>query len=276
MTDYRVFSFGAGVQSVAVMVLQAQRAIAEPFDAFVFANVGHDSENPDTLAYLDEIVIPYMSAHGIAFSQRQKTRFGEPDTVLQAVIRDNRSVPIPVYMPTGAKSNRACTTDFKIRVVDNWIKQNHAGKHVEIGIGFSTDETRRLNGRDEGWHDRHGRRTYGFWKRFTYPLLTLGISRQQCMALIADAGLPVPPSSECWFCPFMSRNKRIEQKRNRPDLWQATCELEDIVNRKRERIGRDRVFLHPGLHSMREVPDQASMFDVLEDDLACGSGYCGL
>src|SRR5690606_3709403 len=143
------------------MVLQAQGAIAEPFDAFVFANVGHDSENPDTLDYLDEIVIPFMSAHGIEFVQRQKTRFGQPDTVLQAVIRDNRSVPIPVYMPSGSKSNRTCTSDFKIRVVDQWIKQGHAGERVEIGIGFSTDETRRLNGREEDWHDRHGNKPYG-------------------------------------------------------------------------------------------------------------------
>lgn len=276
MSDYRVFSFGGGVQSVAVLVLQAQGKLTTPFDEFVFANVGEDSENPDTLDYFAEIVQPLAAAHGITMTTRQKTRFGKPDTVLQAVTRDNRSVPIPVYMPSGSKSNRACTVEFKVRVVDQHIKASHAGKYVEIGIGFSVDETRRLNGREEGWHDRHGKKPYGFWKRFTYPLLELGISRQRCMGLIAEAGLPVPPSSECWFCPFMGRNKRIEQKRHRPDLWAATCEIEDIVNAKRERMGRDRVFLHPGLHPMNQVPDQATMFDTLEDDLACGSGYCGL
>lgn len=275
-TDYRVFSFGGGVQSVAVLALQIQGQLPTPFDEYVFANVGDDSENPDTLDYFAEIVQPMAAAHGIKMTTRQKTRYGKPDTVLEAVKRDNRSIPIPVYMPSGSKSNRACTVEFKVRVVDQHIKQDHAGQRVEIGIGFSTDETRRLNGREEGWHDRHGKKAYGFWKRFTYPLLDLGISRHQAAFLIARFGLPVPPSSECWFCPFMGRSKRIEQKRNRPDLWQATCELENIVNAKRDKMGRDHVYLHPGLHPMDRVPDQLSMVDVLEDDLACGSGYCGL
>lgn len=276
MTDYRVFSFGGGVQSVAVLVLQIQGKLANPFDEFVFANVGADSENPDTLDYFAEFVQPMAAANGIKLTERQKTRYGKPETVLEAVKRDNRSIPIPVYMPNGSKSNRSCTVDFKIHVVDQHIKQSHAGEYVEIGIGFSTDETRRLKGRPTDWHDRHGKKPFGFWKKFTYPLLELGISRHQASFIIARFGVPVPPSSECWFCPFMGRSKRIEQKKNRPDLWEATCELEKIVNAKREKLGRDRVWMHPGLHAMDQVPDQLSMVDVLEDDLACGSGYCGL
>ena len=35
----RTFSFGAGVQSTAVLVLQAEGQLPEPYDAFLFANV---------------------------------------------------------------------------------------------------------------------------------------------------------------------------------------------------------------------------------------------
>ena len=39
----RTFSFGAGVQSTAVLVLQALGRLPEPYDVFLFANVGDDS-----------------------------------------------------------------------------------------------------------------------------------------------------------------------------------------------------------------------------------------
>jgi hypothetical protein len=47
--NYRIFSFGGGVQSVSVMVLQSLGKVQ--YDEFVFANVGEDSENPGTLQY---------------------------------------------------------------------------------------------------------------------------------------------------------------------------------------------------------------------------------
>lgn len=44
MSQLRVFSFGGGVQSTAALVLAAQGEI--DFTAFIFANVGADSEHP--------------------------------------------------------------------------------------------------------------------------------------------------------------------------------------------------------------------------------------
>lgn len=275
--DYRVFSFGGGVQSVAVMVLQIQGMLPAPFDEYVFANVGDDSESPDTLTYMDEVIVPLAQRHGVTLTTVQKTLRGKPETLLQSIVRDNATIPIPVHMQGGSKSNRTCTIEWKVRVVDKYIRAHHRNQHVEIGIGFSTDETRRLNGRAEGWNDRYNDRSrYGFWKRFTYPLLELGTSRTQAKKIITDFGLPEPARSACWFCPFLSRNRRIEQKRNEPHLWQAACELEDAINEKRRRLGRDDVYLHPDRYPISEVPDQMTLYDAFEDDLACGEGYCGL
>lgn len=58
MKHIRVFSFGSGVQSVAVLALQKLHKLPKPYDYFVFANVGNDSESPDTLQYLNDIVRP--------------------------------------------------------------------------------------------------------------------------------------------------------------------------------------------------------------------------
>lgn len=40
----RVFSFGGGVQSTAVLVLSAHGVL--PYKQFIFSNVGDDSEHP--------------------------------------------------------------------------------------------------------------------------------------------------------------------------------------------------------------------------------------
>lgn len=36
-----------------------------------------------------------------------------------------------------------------------------------------------------------------------YPLREWGLTRRDCGKMIADAGLPVPPKSACFFCPAM-------------------------------------------------------------------------
>jgi len=59
----RIFSFGGGRQSMAVLVLAAQGKVQ--YDAFLFANVGDDAENPDTLIYLRDYAYPFAEKHGL-------------------------------------------------------------------------------------------------------------------------------------------------------------------------------------------------------------------
>ena len=56
----RVVSWGGGVQSTALLVLAAQGKV--DYQRFVFANVGEDSENPDTLRYIAEHSRPYAES----------------------------------------------------------------------------------------------------------------------------------------------------------------------------------------------------------------------
>ena len=89
----RIFSFGGGVQSVATLVLQAQGR-PNPYDAFVFANVGEDSENPATLAYLRQVVLPFAQEHSIRVVEVQKKRRnGELDTLWKMCFRAERKPP---------------------------------------------------------------------------------------------------------------------------------------------------------------------------------------
>lgn len=101
----RTFSFGGGVQSTAVLVLAATGRVQ--YDEFVFANVGNDSENPDTIAYVEQYAKPYASVHGLPFVELQKVRkSGGTETLLEYTVRSSRSIKLPLYMKNGAPGRR--------------------------------------------------------------------------------------------------------------------------------------------------------------------------
>jgi len=263
----RILSYGGGVQSNALLVLAAQGVIY--FDALVFANVGADSENPDTLRYIEEVAKPYAAAHGIRFVEVQKTRFGEPDTLYQAVMRSQRDVPLPVYMAGGAPGNRKCTTEYKLRVIDRWCKQQH-WTHVEQSLGISWDEWKRA--RDGHWHDHYGKQPLGYWKRRRYPLLERRLTRADCLRIVSEAGLPQPPKSSCFFCPYHRPAEWIEIKRTQPALFWRAVAMEKHMNEVRENLGRDAVYLHRALVPLDQaVGDQLPMFPEWD---TCDEGVC--
>lgn len=269
MEEKRIFSFGGGVQSVAALVLAAQRRIE--YAVFVFANVGDDSENPGTLEYLRDVAHPYAQEHGIKLVEAQKLYKGRKDTVLASLNRPNRSITIPVYMPSGAPGRRSCTTDYKVRVVDRYCREN-AWERVTVGLGISLDEFHRM--RDTHWTNKDGVRNLGFWKRREYPLIDLRLTRRDCEKLIVAAGLPVPPKSSCWFCPFQRLSSWVEMRRNNPEMFERAVQLEQTINRKRGTLGKDGVFLcSKGVPLSDAVPQQLGLFD---DDGAdfCDAGYC--
>lgn len=67
-----VFSFGGGVQSTAALMLAARGELE--VDAFLFAHVGDDSENPATLRNVHEVAMPYAATHGLALIELQRRR----------------------------------------------------------------------------------------------------------------------------------------------------------------------------------------------------------
>ena len=271
----RVISYGGGVQSTALLVLAAQRRI--DFDTFLFANVGDDSEDPATLAYLYKHAKPYAAAHGIELVElRRVRRDGSTETLHGRLTKPgSRSLPIPVRMSNGAPGTRSCTADFKIRVVGRWLKQHGASEHdrATVGIGISLDEIQRVN----------NRRAMPY-EMTVYPLLDQQppLRRYDCQQIIAAAGLPVPPKSACWFCPFHRPDTWAEMRRDRPELFDRACTLEGLLNARRAALGKDPVWLtrfnRPLAHAVRAAQDMLPGFDLPgfdpADDAACDNGAC--
>src|SRR5437763_411687 len=119
----RAFSYGGGTQSTAALVLAGQGKI--DFPLFIFANVGEDSESPDTIPYVREYAIPYGLLHGVEVIERE--RGGVNHSLLHKMQRLESSLPIPIRMDgTGAPGKRSCTQDFKIDVVVREVKARGA------------------------------------------------------------------------------------------------------------------------------------------------------
>ena len=268
-----VTSYGGGVQSTSLLVLAAQGKI--DCKTFLFCNVGNDSEHPATLKYVHEIAMPYAEKHGIALIELQRTwqkgeRAGQPVT-LYGQLTDPKSRTaggIPVRLgKDGMPGNRSCTVDFKIRVVDRWLKEHGAKESgAKVGIGISLDEFQRM---------RKGPDPETPWKELVYPLIDLRMTRQDCINVIESTGLPVPPKSSCYFCPFHSIAVWQEMRNKEPELFQKACSLEDLMRQRAKGLGVDIWFTAKQKPLEKATTDlkQASLFD---EDPGCDSGYCFL
>lgn len=232
----KVISYGGGVQSSAMVVLAVQGRIPD-VDAALFANVGDDSEHPATLAYVRDVMQPWAGEHRLPVHELHRVmRDGTTETLHGRLMRDgSRSLPIPVRMSdTGAPGTRQCTADFKITVVGRWLKAHgaNASHPATVCIGISTDEVERI-----------GNKRAEAYERPIYPLIDLGLDRSACAQVIRDAGLPVPPKSACWFCPFHRPATWAEMRRDEPDLFWQSVELERVLNMRRDVLGKDHVYL---------------------------------
>jgi len=261
-----VFSCGGGVQSTACLVLAAQGKI--PYRTFVFANVGDKAESPSTIRYIAEVLKPYAATYNIRWVDVQRRKKdGSAVDLLDHLYRPIRSIDIPVRMSNGSPGNRNCTVEFKIKPIAKWIKHNAPG--CTLGKGISTDEPHRAT---------PSRESDGY--RSAYPLIELGMNRSDCLRLVREAGLPQPPKSSCWFCPYKTTDQWITMRREEPELFFATAELEQMLNEKRVALKKDSVYIsgigaRKALPIKEAIPDQLGLFpEWIDEQDGCESGYC--
>jgi hypothetical protein len=236
------------------------------FSLFIFANVGADSENPATLEFVERFAKPYAAGCGVELAEVQKhRRTGEADTIRQWLDRTDKSIGIPMRMANGAPGNRTCTEQFKINVVNKELKRRGASAESPaiLGMGISTDEWQRMRS-DSG----------APYKKLAYPLIDLGLSRQDCMLTIERAGLPVPPKSSCYFCPFKRTGDWQKMRRDEPALFALSVELEEQMNVRRARLGRDSVFLSSRAIPLTQVVGDHDQLDLFEEGSCDIAGYC--
>lgn len=257
----RMISYGGGVQSTALVVLAAQGKI--DFPVAVFSNVGEHAEKPETLAYVREHAAPFAARHGVELVETCWVSKGLPRDLYDDLVGPSRSIDIPVKMAGGAPGHRKCTDRYKISVIRRWCEAHGATADdpAVIAVGFSTDEVERVSSRHSAASEA-----------VVYPLLELGLSRAGCERVIRDAGLPIPPKSACWFCPFQRTQQWAEMRRDQPERFAAAVALENRLNEKREALGKDPVYLgKAGTPLAFAATAQPSLFDGPD---SCDSWGC--
>jgi 3'-phosphoadenosine 5'-phosphosulfate sulfotransferase (PAPS reductase)/FAD synthetase len=264
----RVCSYGGGVQSTALLVLAATGRI--DFPLFLFANVGDRAENPDTIAYYAQHARPYAAAYDIDLVQlRWIDRNGMERDLYDDLLRQERSLTIPLR-DSGGFMPRKCTERYKVGVVARELRRRGATPEVPavVALGISTDEYQRAKvGIDPAYP----------WTAKTNPLLDLGLSRTDCRRVIADAGLPVPPKSSCWFCPMQRPAQWRERKRRQPDLYARAVALDELLAERHATLDRQRDSRERGGLASSRLPLDEAIEDgqlILDGMDGCDSGWC--
>ena len=178
-------------------------------------------------------------------------------------------------MSNGAPGTRSCTSDFKIKVIGRWLRAHGATAEnpATVGIGISLDEIERANSRRQEPYER-----------VVYPLVGIGeetglkLRRSDCDRITTGAGLPIPPKSACFFCPFHKLEVWDEMRRVDPGLFDRAADLEDLLNARRDDLGKDHVWLTRLNAPLREVihegRDLLPFADTDETAAECDSGWC--
>ena len=229
----RIISYGGGVQSTAMVIMAATRnpefeaACGGPIDAALFSNVGDDSEHPATLDYVRNVIQPWAAEHDLPVEiLTRQDKNGNERTLYGDMINRERmlAIPMPVRMANGAPGRRTCTVDYKVKVIHKWLKAHGASDDNPAiqAIGISTDEFQRASDRHEPFERR------------IYPLISMGMSRQDCLNVPETVGLPTPGKSSCYFCPYHRPAVWSEMRRDEPGLFWKSVELERKINEIRD------------------------------------------
>lgn len=243
-----ILNYGGGRQTVALLVLVKRGVLPKP-DRIIIADTGR--ENPSTWEYRDEIAEPLARSMGLTIEIAPRS------LAYVDLYSHQGTILIPVYTATG-KMTAFCSTEWKQRVVDRYIRQGGGPSASERThwIGFALDERKRVKGHD-------GRR---------YPLLELGLTKQDCIQVIEDAGLPLPPPSACWMCPNKSNEEWRYLRDNYPAVFVQACDLDDEVRENDLFNGGTGVWLHHSRVPLRDADLEAD--DRREPSRQCGLGMC--
>ena len=191
-------SFGGGVNSTALAILLATGKLPqyEPW-RIVFADTGEEQDH--TYEFIEKHFSPWLETQGKIL---EIVRYKE--TPLERWER---------FSMTGSRQFRACTEYNKITPIKQHIATNGGGLKL---IGIDSGETHRAIERADS----------------AYPLVELGIDREECGMIIKDTGLPSPGKSGCWHCPFMRVHEILNLARHYPCRFNRIDRLEQMATAK--------------------------------------------
>lgn len=192
---------GLGVDSTAMLIALRNEGIRP--DIITFADTG--GEKPETIRYRHTLNLWLLKQNWpLVTVCRKRTLDTTPYDDLGGNCEHNETLPSLAF---GMKS---CSIKWKQNPQDALLKgitkgPNQCEPHpLWVDSQVTGKKIVKLIGYDNGKADiRRSKKT----KRedddflYEYPLQDLGWTRPDCVAAIAEEGLPVPVKSACYFCP---------------------------------------------------------------------------
>lgn len=226
-----VISFGAGVDSMAVLVGLKNRGIRP--DLIKFADT--KGEKRSTYAYIPiaDMWCRENGFPGITIVEANSKYKSLYDECWQKSM-----------LPSIAYGGHSCSDKWKqaalVRYSNNWRPAQLAwacGLKMIRVIGY--DASARDCARREKavtYVAKKGDHKHQYW----YPLQDWNWDRDECKRQILSEGLPLPPKSSCTFCTAMKEWEIRELRREEPDTYYANIALEQraVESGKLERNAR--------------------------------------
>lgn len=260
-----IISLGAGVQSSTMALMAAHGEITPMPDAAVFADT--QAEPRSVYEWLKWLIprLPfpvYVVTHGSleAVSTRVRTsKKGNKYT--------NGTIPAFMQLPDRVKPGilqRQCTGDFKINVIQRQVRKIRERRAVVQWVGISRDEAHRMKPAKPKYITNR------------WPLIELGMTRNDCLDWMRAKGYPEPPRSSCVFCPYHNDFEWMKLQRDEPQEFARAVRYEQQLQAA---IAATRLtgkaYLHRSCVPIEEIDfnapsDQQSLFG---DECA---GVCGV
>ena len=227
----KVISLGWGVQSWTLAAMVALGEF-ESVDYVIHADTTHEASWTYEFA---EKYTPWLEKRGL------KVITVKPDPKKLEAVTEFKGVFIPAYTDngTGGKGmlRRQCTYDWKIAPMRRKIQEVRKGKPVEMWLGITTDEIQRMKESDVKYIVNR------------WPLIELGMSRNDCKLWLEKHGLEIPGRSACSFCPFHDTAEWREIMASEPDRKSA-IEHDRAIRKIRPPFD---LFIHPSRQPIDEV-----------------------
>lgn len=259
----RILSLGAGVQSTTCLLLSALGELPK-LDYAIFADTGW--EPSAVYRHLDEVERRIARPANIPI-----LRVSSGNIRSDALDPGHRFASMPLYIlnrdGSPGMTRRQCTGEYKIKPIKREVRRMLGyphparvprGVYVEQWIGISTDEFHRAKDSDVKY------------TRHTFPLIDLGLSRQDCLKLLAEHGWGSTPKSACLGCPFHGNAQWRQIRDGSPDEWQDVVEFDAAIRAGNARANSEgRPLLGQAyLHRSRLPLDQAPIDRLSRTELA--------
>lgn len=212
----KVLSLGWGVQSFTIVAMVALGEL-EPIDYAIHADTTYEKKATRDLAmkYTDWLAARGVTVYTVTHESRSDIALGK--------IGGSVTIPAHTQLPHKNKSGilkRQCTEDWKVAPVRKHLQMNRNKESVELWLGISTDEMRRVKASPVKYITHR------------YPLIEKGMSRNDCITWLVKNSIDIPRKSSCVICPFHDK-KGWQEVKSVPEDWDVAVDIDRKIRKMR-------------------------------------------